>query len=70
MPSVPITDRKQLTLIPEAKLNAQQLLKFTKRQKKGKLSTDTNQLNEIKEIEKMENSISIYFSKSNIQDPH
>ena len=68
--SVPITDRKQLTLIPEAKLNAQAAQIYEKVKKKEKLSTDTNQLNEIKEIgKKMENSISIYFSKSNIQDP-
>jgi predicted Zn-dependent protease len=68
--SVPITDRKQLTLIPEAKLNAQAAQIYEKVKKKEKLSTDTNQLNEIKEIgKKMENSISMYFSKSNIQDP-
>ena len=68
--SVPITDRKQLNLIPEAKLNAQAAQIYEKVKKKEKLSTDINQLNEIKEIgKKMENSISMYFDKSNIQDP-
>ena len=68
--SVPITDRKQLNLIPEAKLNAQAAKIYEKVKKKEKLSDDVNQLNEIKEIgKKMENSISMYFSKSNIQDP-
>ena len=68
--SVPITDRKQLNLIPEAKLNAQAAQFYEKVKKKEKLSDDINQLNEIKEIgKKMENSISMYFDKSNIQDP-
>ena len=68
--SVPITDRKQLNLIPEAKLNAQAAKIYEKVKKKEKLSDDINQLNEIKEIgKKMENSISMYFDKSNIQDP-
>ena len=68
--SVPITDRKQLNLIPEAKLNAQAAQIYEKVKKKEKLSDDINQLKEIKEIgKKMENSISMYFDKSNIQDP-
>ncbi len=68
--SVPITDRKQLNLIPEAKLNAQAAQIYEKVKKKEKLSDDINQLNEIKEIgKKMENSISMYFDKSNVQDP-
>jgi len=68
--SVPITDRKQLKLIPESKLNAQAAQIYEKVKKKEKLSDDINQLNQIKEIgKKMENSISMYFDKSNIQDP-
>ena len=66
---MPITDRKQLSLIPEAKLNAQAAQIYEK-VKKEKLSDDINQLNEIKRNwKKMENSISMYFDKSNIQDP-
>ena len=59
-----------MNLIPEAKLNAQAAQIYEKVKKKEKLSDDINQLNEIKEIgKKMENSISMYFDKSNIQDP-
>ena len=68
--TVPITDRKQLKLIPEAKLNAQAAQIYEKVKKKEKLSDDTKQLNEIKEIgKKMEFSISEYFSRSNLKDP-
>jgi len=68
--SVPITERKQLKIIPEANLNAQAAQIYEKVKKKEKLSTDTSQLNEIKEIGKrMENSIAEYFEKSNIKNP-
>ena len=68
--TVPITERRQLKLIPEAKLNAQAAQIYEKVKKKEKLSDDTKQLNEIKEIgKKMEFSISEYFSRSNLQDP-
>ena len=68
--TVPITDRRQLKLIPEAKLNAQAAQIYEKVKKKEKLSDDTKQLNEIKEIgKKMEFSISEYFSRSNLKDP-
>ena len=68
--SVPITERKQLKIIPEANLNAQAAQIYEKVKKKEKLSTDKSQLNEIKEIGKrMENSIAEYFEKSNIKNP-
>ena len=68
--TVPITDRKQLKLIPENKLNAQAAQIYEKVKEKEKLSNDTKQLNEIKEIgKKIEYSISEYFDKSNIADP-
>ena len=68
--TVPITDRKQLKLIPESKLNAQAAQIYEKVKKKEKLSDDINQLNEIKYIgKKIEYSISEYFEKSNIEDP-
>ena len=50
--SVPITDRKQLNLIPEAKLNAQAAQIYEKVKKKEKLITDGRNLKEIKEIGK------------------
>ena len=68
--TAPITERKQLKLIPEAKLNAQAAQIYEKIKEKEKLSKDTKSLNEIKEIgKKMENAISIYFENSNIPDP-
>jgi len=68
--TVPITERKQLKLIPEAKLNAQAAQIYEKVKEKEKLSNDINQLNEIKDIgKKIEYSISEYFERSNIKDP-
>ncbi len=68
--TVPITDRKQLKLIPETKLNAQAAQIYEKIKQKEKLSDDNNQLNEIKEIGKrIEYSISEYFETSGIKDP-
>ena len=68
--SVPITDRKQLSLIPEAKLNAQAAQIYEKVKKKEKLITDGRNLKEIMEIgKKMEYAISEYFYLNNIKDP-
>ena len=68
--TVPITDRKQLKLIPESKLNAQAAQIYEKIKEKEKLSDDISKLNEIKEIgKKMEYSISEYFDNSNLADP-
>ena len=68
--TAPITDRKQLKLIPEAKLNAQAAQIFEKVKEKEKLSKDTETLNLIKEIgKKMEDSISEYFYVSKLNDP-
>ena len=68
--TAPITERRQLNIIPEAKLNAQAAQIYEKVKEKEKLSDDTNKLNEIKEIgKKMENSISEYFYKQKLEDP-
>ena len=68
--TAPITDRKQLKLIPEAKLNAQAAQIYEKVKEKEKLIKDTKSIKEIKEIgKKMEDAISIYFDKSNLPDP-
>ena len=68
--TAPITDRKQLKLIPEAKLNAQAAQIYEKVKEKEKLIKDTKSINEIKEIgKKMEDSISEYFYRSNLDDP-
>jgi len=68
--SVPITERKQLKIIPEANLNAQAAQIYEKVKSKEKLSDDISKLNEIKDIGKrMENSIAEYFDRTNIKDP-
>ena len=68
--TAPITDRKQLKLIPEAKLNAQAAQIYEKVKEKEKIIKDTKSINEIREIgKKMEDAISIYFDKSNQPDP-
>ena len=68
--SAPITDRKQLKLIPEAKLNAQAAQVYEKIKENEKMSDDTKTLNEIREIgKKMEDSISEYFYRAKLDDP-
>ena len=68
--TAPITDRRQLKIIPEAKLNAQAAEIYEKVKEKEKLSNDTKTLNEIKEIGKnMENSIAEYFQREKLDDP-
>ena len=68
--SAPITERKQLSIIPEAKLNAQAAKIYEKVKKKEKLSKDTKTLNLIKEIgKKMEDAIGEYFYQAKLDDP-
>ena len=68
--TAPITERRQLKIIPEAKLNAQAAQIYEKVKEKEKLITDSKILTEIKEIgKKMENSISEYFYQNKMNDP-
>jgi predicted Zn-dependent protease len=68
--TAPITERKQLKIVSEAKLNAQAAEIYEKIKEKEKMSNDKKTLNEIKEIgKKMENSISKYFEKEGLDDP-
>jgi predicted Zn-dependent protease len=68
--TAPITNRRQLKIIPETKLNAQAAEIYEKVKEKEKLSDDTKQLNEIKEIgKKMENAIGEYFYREKLDDP-
>jgi predicted Zn-dependent protease len=68
--TAPITDRRQLNIIPEAKLNAQAAAIYEKIKEKEKMSDDKDMLAQIKKIgKKMEDSISEYFNKSNLPDP-
>ena len=67
--TAPITERKQLKLLPEAKLNAQAAQVYNKIKEKEKLITDSR-LDNISEIGKrMEDSISKYFDNSGTVDP-
>ena len=67
--TTPITERKQLKLISEAKLNAQAAQIYEKVKEKEKLIDDKN-LTSIKEIgKKMEDSISEYFYQAGLPDP-
>ena len=68
--TAPITERRQLKIIPEAKLNAQAAAIYEKVKEKEKLSKDIKTLNEIKNIgRRMEDSISEYFYKEKLNDP-
>ena len=68
--TAPITDRRQLKLIPESKLNAQAAQIFEKVKEKEEMSKDTKTLSQIKEIGKrMEDSIGEYFYQQDLNDP-
>ena len=68
--TAPITERRQLKIISEAKLNAQAARIYEKIKEKEKMSKDIKKLNEIREIgKKMENSIGEYFYQAKIDDP-
>jgi len=68
--SVPITERKQLKLLPESSINRQAAQLFEKVKIKAVMSEDKNQLNEIKEIgSRIEESVSEYFYSMNQKDP-
>ena len=68
--SVPITDRKQLKLIPESHLNAKAAALYEKVKEKAKLSNDKKKLDKIIEIgSKIEYSITEYFNSKNQPDP-
>ena len=68
--TVPITERKQLRIIPESSLNSQAEQIYEKVKSKEKMSDDLNQLNEIKEIgNRIEEAVSEYFYVNNIADP-
>ena len=68
--TAPITERKQLKLLPESTLNRQAAQIYEKVKVKEKLSKDKKQLDEIKEIgSRIEESVSSYFESINKPDP-
>jgi predicted Zn-dependent protease len=68
--TAPITDRKQLKLIPESTLNRQASQIYENVKKKAKLSDDKKQLEEIREIgANIESAVSAYFDSNDEKDP-
>jgi len=68
--TVPITDRRQLTIYPESKINANAASAYENFKSKNKLINSGKQLNSIKEIgKKIENSVSALFLKEKKDDP-
>ena len=68
--TAPITERKQLKIIPEARLNAQAAEIYEKIKEKEKMSDDKETLASIKNIgKKMENSIDEYFNRNEVENP-
>ncbi|MDB3986733.1 M48 family metallopeptidase [bacterium] len=68
--TAPITQRKQLKILPEAKLNAQAAAIFEKVKSKEKMSSDKATLGEIINIgNNMEVAIDKYFNKVKLPNP-
>ena len=68
--TAPITERKQLRLIPESTLNNQAAQIYEKVKQKTKLSDDKKKLDEIEEIgSRIEEAVSAYFASINKKDP-
>ena len=68
--TVPITERKQLSIISEAKINRQAALAYEKFKQKTKVITTGSKFEEITTIgKKMENAVSSFFNNQNKEDP-
>ena len=68
--TAPITERKQLKLLPESTLNKQAAQIYENVKQKTKLSTDKKQLDEIKEIgSRIVEAVSAYFHSMDKKDP-
>tara|TARA_B110001452_G_scaffold230125_1_gene206331 strand:+ start:1036 stop:1809 length:774 start_codon:yes stop_codon:yes gene_type:complete len=68
--TVPITDRKQLTIFPEAKINMQAASAYAKFKTKAKLITKGSQLKEVINIgKKIEIAVSAFFKAKGDKDP-
>jgi predicted Zn-dependent protease len=68
--TVPITDRKQLSIIPEYKINAQAAAAYEQFRSKAKLIKTGSQLKEVIDIGKrIEFSVSSFFQKQGKEDP-
>ena len=68
--TVPITERKQLSIISDVRINKQAALAYEKFKSKIKLINSGSQLKQIREIgKKMETAVSAFFNKRGKKDP-
>ena len=68
--TVPITDRKQLSIIPESTINRQAAAAYETFRNKAKLISEGSQLKEIKDIgKKIEFAVSAFFKQQGKEDP-
>ena len=68
--TVPITDRKQLSIIPEGKINSQAAIAYEKFRSKAKIINKGSQFNEVVQIGKrIEVAVSSFFSNKGQEDP-
>ena len=68
--TVPITERKQLSIISESRINSQAAAAYENFRSKSKLITSGSQLKEIRAIgKKMELAVSSFFEKEGKDDP-
>ncbi|MDC1151894.1 M48 family metallopeptidase [Pelagibacteraceae bacterium] len=68
--TVPITERKQLSIISESRINSQAAAAYENFRSKSKLITSGSQLKEIRTIgKKMELAVSSFFEKEGKDDP-
>ena len=71
--TVPITERKQLSIIPESRINRQAAAAYENFRSKSKLSTTGSQLREVREIKtigkKIEKSVTAFFISRGEKDP-
>jgi len=67
---VPITERKQLSIIPESRINMQAAKAYENFRQKTKLITSGSQLRDIRKIgKKMEFAVSTFFKNQGKKDP-
>jgi len=68
--TVPITERRQLSIIPESRINSQAAAAYENFRSKTKLINKGSQLNEIRKIgQKMETAVSAFFINQGKEDP-
>ncbi len=68
--TVPITERKQLSIIPESKINQQAAAAYENFRAKAKIINKGSQYNEITKIgKKIEFAVSAFFEKKGQEDP-